>query len=136
MSRKRKPGSKVETSAPDARAAQAAERYCAGIRPDAPFRTSTRMQQEMVRRYLEHAAIQDRLDRAAQAVTDPAGVPTIRRIWYKTFGRQVSRLWRRRNHREYQAELALLREKWRIRGLEPELLERVQQAVIAELEEK
>lgn len=92
------------------------------------------LQPGMVSRYREQAEMLGRVWSAVCGVTDSAGVPSIARFWYQGFGRQVYKLWRRRERSEYRAELELVREKWRIRGLDPDLMLEVQAAVIEELE--
>lgn len=93
------------------------------------------LQPQMVSGYREQAIILDRVRSAVSMVTDAAGLPGIVRFAYSAFGGQVYKLWRRRKWRGYETELELLRKKWQARGLDPGLLEKVQAAVIAALDE-
>jgi len=71
--------------------------------------------------------------RAVCSVTDPAGVAPMTRFWYQGLGRETYKLWQGRNRPEQAAELELVARKWVVRGLEPELVSRVQASVLAAL---
>jgi len=115
--------------------ARAKENYRKRTGQDSESGLYPALQPGMIRRYEEQADLLGLVCRAVAGVTDAAGVPGCVRFWYQGFGRQAFKLWRNRQRREYQEELVLLREKWRIRGLDPDLLRQVQTAVIAALEE-
>jgi hypothetical protein len=89
----------------------------------------------MLERYRLQAEMQVRVDDCVAGVTDAAGLPVMMRIWYKTFGRGVSRIRRTVPSSCRELEYDVLRYKWTARGLEPTLLARVKGAVIRLLEE-
>ncbi|MEO0049648.1 MAG: hypothetical protein ABIK42_00690 [candidate division WOR-3 bacterium] len=89
--------------------------------------------EEMVRNYAEYAQIAQRISQAVCGVTDAIGVSGYMRFWYQNFARQVEKSWRTR--RDYLTDdLKVLRYKWQVRGLDPFILELVENAVLNELE--
>jgi hypothetical protein len=90
---------------------------------------SPEQQALMASRYAEQARITDIANRAAHAVTDAKGTPGWMRFWYASFGRAVMKLWRSCSSHELAGELAALRLKWTLRGLNPSLMAEVESAV-------
>lgn len=88
----------------------------------------------MRERYRAQAVMQGLVDKAVAEVTDAAGVPVMTRLWYKSFGREVSRIWRTMPTTCLEIEYDIVRYKWTARGLDPTLLVRVRVAVIELLE--
>jgi hypothetical protein len=89
---------------------------------------------EMQKRYREQACILGLVDHRVAEVTDAAGVPVMTRFWYKSFGREVSRIWRTMPTSCLEIEYDVVRYKWTARGLDPILLVKVKVAVIELLE--
>ncbi len=71
-----------------------------------------------------------RVEQRVAEVTDAAGVPVMMRIWYKSFGREVCRIWRTIPSSCQELEYDVIRYKWTARGLEPSLLASVKAAVV------
>jgi hypothetical protein len=86
--------------------------------------------ERMRERYQVQAEIQERVDHRVAEVTDAAGVPKMMRIWYKSFGREVCRIWRTIPSSAREVECDVARYKWKARGLDPVLLDRVRAAVV------
>ncbi|MGQ9708492.1 MAG: hypothetical protein ACUVUR_06410 [bacterium] len=91
---------------------------------------------EMVQNYAEYALIAYRLTRVVKRVADSLGVPAIERFWYQNFARQVEKIWRRRHYLNLKEELKVNRLKWGLRGLNPFILELIEGAVLAELQDQ
>jgi hypothetical protein len=70
------------------------------------------------------------VEETVKSVTGAAGAPTIIQFWYLSFGKQVYGLWRRLKREDLSDGLAPVRAKWQARGLEPRMLEQVEQAVL------
>ena len=75
-----------------------------------------------------------RVEHRISEVTDAAGVSVIVRMWYKDFGREVTRIWRTIPSSSQEVEYDVVRYKWTARGLDPILLVKVKAAVIEFLE--
>ncbi len=84
----------------------------------------------MGKRYAVQAEMLGRVDHRVSEVTDAAGVSVITRMWYKDFGREVSRIWRTIPSSCQELEYDVVRYKWTARGLDPILLVKVKAAVI------
>ena len=90
--------------------------------------------EQMRENYRVQAEMQGRVDHRVSEVTDAAGVSVITRIWFKTYGREVGRIWRTIPSSCRELEYDVIRYKWTARGLDPILLVRVKTAVIGLLE--
>ncbi len=90
--------------------------------------------ESMSERYRAQALMLCHVDKSVAEVTDAAGVPSMMRIWYKSFGREVCRIWRTIPSSCQELEYDVIRYKWTARGLDPILLPKVKVAVIELLE--
>ncbi len=88
----------------------------------------------MAENYAGKAELLGVVFRAVCEVCNPAGVVPMTRFWYQGLGRETFKLWCGRSRREYAEELELVAKKWVVRGLVPELVSRVQAAVLAALD--
>jgi hypothetical protein len=88
----------------------------------------------MRERYAVQAEILGRVDQRISEVIDAVGVSVIVRVWYKDFGREVTRIWRTILSSSQELEYDIVRYKWTARGLDPILLVKVKAAVIEFLE--
>ena len=84
--------------------------------------------------YAVQAEILGRVDQRISEVIDAVGVSVIVRIWYKCYGREVTRIWRTLLSSSQELEYDIVRYKWTARGLDPILLVKVKAAVIEFLE--
>jgi hypothetical protein len=109
-------------------------KYEAKTTPERVARTFAARGPLMLDRYREQAEILSRVERAVAGVTDAAGVPAMMRFWYKGCGREVYRVWRTVPKSCQEVEYEVIRYKWTIRGLDPDLLGKVKAAVIELLE--
>ncbi len=82
----------------------------------------------------KQARMLDLVRSIVRGVTDEAGVPGIIRFFYLSFARAVYGRWRRYRPGPLAGELTILRLQWAQRGLDPQLLQRVQDAVTEALE--
>jgi hypothetical protein len=87
------------------------------------------------RRYKQAARRVLVAESACDKACEEAGVPVLARFWYKVFSRQVGKLWRNHPPRVYAAELPALMFRWENRGLDANVLHKVEQAVVEALEE-
>jgi hypothetical protein len=86
--------------------------------------------ERMGERYAVQAEMLGRVDHRISEVTDAAGVSVINRMWFKSFGREVSRIWRTIPSSCQELEYDVVRYKWTARGLDPILLAKVKAAVV------
>ena len=88
---------------------------------------------KMLERYGEYAAAAAQVSRVVCDLCDNAGVVCMMRMWYQTYSREIHKLWRNHHDMDITGELGVLRYKWTVRGLVPDVLEKVEAAVLAEL---
>jgi len=86
--------------------------------------------EQMRERFRVQTEMLGRVEQRVGEVTDAAGIPVMMRIWYKSFGREVCRIWRTIPSSCQELEYDVVRYKWTARGLEPTLLASVKVAVI------
>ena len=86
--------------------------------------------EQMRERFRVQTEMLGRVEQRVAEVTDAAGIPVMMRIWYKSFGREVCRIWRTIPSSCQELEYDVIRYKWTARGLEPTLLVSVKAAVI------
>ncbi|MEO0080581.1 MAG: hypothetical protein ABIK44_07905 [candidate division WOR-3 bacterium] len=110
------------------------ERFLAKTRPSRLARVAYRLRPEMVARFAFQARMLEAVEAAVRKTIDRHGVLQITRPAYLAFGREVYGLWRRYSGVTLERELAIARNKWACRSLEPWLLEQVQAAVLAAAE--
>ncbi len=91
---------------------------------------------EMVQNYTRSARVACELGQIVKNVANTLDVPGIFRFWYHSFAREVEKLWRHQRRRNLAVELDILRSKWVARGLDPRVLERLQEVVIVYLRKK
>ena len=108
-------------------------KYAARSTPEYVAATLGAKQAEMTRKYEAQADVLCHVHVAVQAVTDRAGVPGWQRLWYKVHGSEAYKLWRLHRDIDISVELGILRHKWTMRGLDPDLLVAVETAVLNEL---
>ncbi len=108
-------------------------RYEKGQNPERIALLLSVRQKRMVARYAQYARIANRLQKIVSAITDEAMVPSISRVWYLNFAREVEKLWRHYPNKDLTEELKIRHYKWLIRGLDPFLLQRVAGAVLTDL---
>jgi hypothetical protein len=90
--------------------------------------------QSMRDNYRIQAEVMQKVEQAVADVTDAAGAPVMMRFWYKDYGREVYRIWRAVPTSCQEGEYEVVRYKWTVRGLNPELMDKVKAAVLALLE--
>ena len=90
--------------------------------------------ERMRERYRSQALVQECVDQAVAGVTDAEGVSVMMRICYKSYGREICRVWRTVPSGSQEVEYEAVRYKWNIRGLNPDILGKVKAAVVEMLE--
>jgi hypothetical protein len=86
--------------------------------------------EQMRERFRVQTEMLGRVEQRVAEVTDAAGISVMMRIWYKSFGREVCRIWRTIPSSCQELEYDVVRYKWTARGLEPALLDSVKAAVV------
>jgi len=109
-------------------------RYDAKSTPERTTALLAAKAEGMREKYRVQAVMQGLVDHQVGEITDGAGIPVMTRIWYKSFGREVARIWRTMPSSCLELEYDVVRYKWTARGLDPILLVRVKVAVIELLE--
>jgi len=87
----------------------------------------------MTREYADARRSQKLVDQTVQQLIKSLNVPCLHRIHYLNFGRQVWAKFRRVGGRTLDRELEILKNSWREKGLEPEVLNAVQTEVLRTL---
>ncbi|MEO0009417.1 MAG: hypothetical protein ABIK51_02730 [candidate division WOR-3 bacterium] len=92
-----------------------------------------RQRSRMVANYYLYALKADRIYRLVCELTGQAGVaPPARRLYY-SFALELEKLYRTRHSADLATEIEIRRYKWTVRGLDPELLERLEKLLRSEI---
>ncbi len=101
--------------------------------PDHIALSFARQRSRMVANYYLYAIKADRIYRLVQEVTGNAGVaPASRRLYY-TYALELEKLYRTRQRADITTEIQIRRYKWTVRGLEAQLLDRLEALLRREL---
>jgi len=106
------------------------ERWTAKYTPERLSAILAAKAEGMQERYRLQTEMLGQVDERVAEVTDAAGIALMMRIWYKSFGREVAKVWRTMPSSCRELEYDAVRYKWTARGLDPILLARVKAAVI------
>jgi hypothetical protein len=71
--------------------------------------------EQMRERFRVQTEMLGRVEQRVAEVTDAAGIPVMMRIWYKSFGREVCRIWRTIPSSCQELEYDVIRYKWTAR---------------------
>jgi hypothetical protein len=88
----------------------------------------------MVAAYREQSQLLGLVQEAVASVAAEHGLSGMQRFWYQGFGREVYGRWRRFGQGRLEPELASVRTRWLLRGLDPALVALVEARVLAALE--
>jgi len=105
--------------------------YAARMNPRAVSSVLDDLSQTMSANYRQQAEMLRLVERTVRQASD--GAPSLMRVWFLDFGREVYGRWRRCPKVALEPELQIMRHKWTVRGLDPQTLEKVEKAVLDEL---
>jgi hypothetical protein len=91
------------------------------------------MKEQMLNRYLAAMSELYALETKTKQLLDSAGVQSINYVWYLDFTRQLFKLSRSKemSGKSFEQNSGVLLEKWRARGLDPAVLNRIRHEIFS-----